>query len=153
MLETPHVAVGAAIATKIPNPWIALPLAFASHFVLEKIPHWNPHINTELKKNGKLSSNSKAVIATDVVLALFTGFTIANQALPNTAHFWTIIFASFFAVLPDLIEGPYFFLGVKNKFLNAWVKFQKSLQADTDILPGLATQLATFVAAIAWVFN
>jgi len=50
VLETPHVVVGAAIATKIANPFISLPLAFASHFLLEKVPHWNPHLNTE-KKN------------------------------------------------------------------------------------------------------
>ena len=49
MLETPHVAVGAAIAASIPNPLIAIPLAFASHFALELVPHWNPHLNTELK--------------------------------------------------------------------------------------------------------
>jgi hypothetical protein len=55
VLETPHVVVGAAIATKVANPALAIPLAFASHFVLEKIPHWNPHLNTELKKFGRLA--------------------------------------------------------------------------------------------------
>lgn len=50
MLETPHVLIGAAIATKVGNPFLAIPLAFASHFVLETVPHWNPHLNTETKK-------------------------------------------------------------------------------------------------------
>jgi len=53
MLETPHVLAGAVIAAKVQNPFLAIPLAFASHFILEKVPHWNPHINAEMTKFGR----------------------------------------------------------------------------------------------------
>ena len=53
MLETPHVIVGAAIAYKVVNPALALPLALGSHFILDITPHWNPHLSTETKKFGK----------------------------------------------------------------------------------------------------
>ena len=133
MLETPHVVVGAAIATFIPNPLIALPLAFGSHFVLEKVPHWNPHLNTELKKYGKVTKNSTAIVAVDVVLSLVLGFAIASRVLPNTNHFIVVLMACFMSVLPDLIEGPYFFLGIDSPFVQKWIKFQKSIQNDTSI--------------------
>ena len=52
MLETPHVAVAAAIAYKIPDPTISLPLVFVSHFVFDMYPHWNPLIHKEKKLYG-----------------------------------------------------------------------------------------------------
>ena len=152
MLETPHVVVGAAIATFIPNPLIALPLAFGSHFVLEKVPHWNPHLNTELKKYGKVTKNSTAIVAVDVVLSLVLGFAIASRVLPNTNHFIVVLMACFMSVLPDLIEGPYFFLGIDSPFVQKWIKFQKSIQNDTSIVPGLLTQLITILIALWWIY-
>ena len=153
MLETPHVAIGAAIATKIPNPFISIPLAFASHFLLEGVPHWNPHIVSETKKYGMPTRKSIVIIAVDVTVALIMGSWIAWQAMPNTGHAVTIMMASFASVLPDLIESPYFFLKMRTKFLKGWLTFQKSLQVDTTPFWGLLTQLATIGAAILWLKN
>jgi hypothetical protein len=153
MLETPHVAIGAAIATKIPNPFIAIPLAFASHFILEAVPHWNPHIISETKKYGAPTKRSVIIIAIDVALALITGSVIAWQAMPDRGHALTIFFASFASVLPDLIESPYFFLKMRNRFLKVWLNFHKSLQSSATPLWGLTTQIATIIAAIFWIRN
>lgn len=153
MLETPHVAIGALIATKIPNPFIAIPLAFVSHFVFERVPHWNPHINTELKTNGKISTKSLQIIIADSALALITGSYIAYRALPNVGHAATIMAASFAAILPDLIEAPYFFLKYKNKFLMKVLAFQKSIQVDTTPFWGLTTQIITIAACFWWLRN
>lgn len=153
MLETPHVVVGAAIASKIPNPLIAIPLSFASHFILERVPHWNPHLNTEKKKYGKITQASTNIIIVDVCLSLIFGFYIASKSLPNSFHVATILAASFFAVLPDVIEGPYFFLNMKSEFIKKWIAFQKSIQVDTTVIPGLLTQVLTIIAAFAWIYN
>jgi len=151
MLETPHALVGAAIATKIPNPAIALPLAFASHFVLDMVPHWNPHLNTEIKKFGKVTPQTTVLIATDVVLALIFGSIMATNFATSNAHMVNIFLGAFAGVAPDVIEAPYFFLKWKNKFLIRWLAFQKSIQVDTTVVPGLTTQVATVIAALWWV--
>ena len=151
MLETPHVAVGAAIASKIPNPFIAIPLAFMSHFVMEKVPHWNPHLVTETKKYGRPTDRSVTIIILDVVLALGLGSFIAWRALPNIGHAITILLASFASVLPDLIEAPYFFLKWRNKFLQSWLTFQKSIQVDTTPFWGVTTQIITILACLWWI--
>ena len=39
MILTPHLLLGAAIASRISNPFLALPLAFLSHFLLDVLPH------------------------------------------------------------------------------------------------------------------
>ena len=153
VLEMPHVVVGAAIATKVVNPALALPLALASHFILEKVPHWNPHLNTETEKYGQPTSQSTKIVILDVTASFISGGFIAYRALPNTNLALTILAACFFAVLPDLLEGPYFFLKMRNETIKRWIKFQKSLQVDTDVLPGLATQVVTILAAFWWILG
>jgi hypothetical protein len=152
VLETPHVVVGAAIAMKVVNPALAIPLALGSHFVLDRIPHWNPHLNTEVKENGKPTKKSSVIVIIDACTALALGFFIAFRVLPNTSHAIIILAASFASVLPDVIEGPYFFLGIKSKFIKKWISFQKSIQVNTTIVPGLLTQVITIVAAFWWIF-
>jgi hypothetical protein len=153
VLELPHVAVGAAIATKVVHPALAIPLSFGSHFLLEKIPHWNPHLNTEKKKYGKITPQSTKIVIVDSTLSLALGVYVASQALPNTAHAITILLSCFAAVLPDVIEAPYFFLNWKSKIIEKWIAFQKSIQSDTTVIPGLATQFATLIAALWMIFG
>lgn len=153
MLETPHVVVGAAIAVKIVHPALAIPLAFASHFVLEKIPHWNPHLNHEKQKYGHPTKSSTTIVLVDATLALLTGSFIAYKALPNTALAATIFFACFASILPDLIEAPYFFLNVKSKIITRWISFQKTLQENTGVIHGLINQLVIVAAGLWWIFS
>lgn len=153
MLETPHVAVGAVIATKIPNPLIAIPIAFLSHFILDKVPHWNPHIITETKKFGRPTLKSTNIIIVDCTLALVLGSAIAYQALPNINMAISIMLCSFASILPDLIEFPYFYFKRRDKFYTVWSSFQKSIQNDTTPFWGLLTQLITIFASILWLKN
>lgn len=153
MLETPHALVGAAIASKIPNPLISVPLAFASHFVLDMVPHWNPHLNTETKKYGGVTKSTTLFIAADVLLALVSGTIIATNYSENPFHMMTIFMGAFAGVLPDAIEAPYFFFHYKTKAIEKWLSFQKSIQVDTSLVPGLLTQFSTIVAALWWIAN
>lgn len=150
MLETPHVIVGAAIAKKIPNPLISLPLALTSHFLLDKIPHWNPHLNTETKKYGHITKKTTIIIGFDLMLSAASVFYIANTADTNTQVFY-IYLGALAAILPDVVEGPYFFFHYKTKLIEKWIKFQKSIQTDTTVVPGLLTQLLTIIASLVWI--
>ncbi|MEK7061040.1 MAG: hypothetical protein AAB954_00060 [Patescibacteria group bacterium] len=150
MLETPHALLGAAIAVKLGNPALSIPLAFASHFILERVPHWNPHLNAETDKYGKPTKNSTIIVVIDSSLALILGSAIAFSQ-PNTLMIINVLLSSFAAVLPDLIEAPYFFLRVRNnKYIKRWIKFQKSIQIDAPPFLGLLTQFLTIAATFLW---
>lgn len=153
MLETPHTLVGAALAVKIQNPFISLPLALASHFILDRLPHWNPHLYTEKKKNGKISKKSFTIVILDSSLALISGVSIALLKSQNTAEFAVVIAACFLSVLPDVVESPYFFLNQKSKIMEKWISFQKSIQNNTSPYWGLITQTVTIAAAVWWIFG
>lgn len=152
MLETPHVVVGAAIASHIVHPALAIPLAFGSHFILEKIPHWNPHLNTETEKYGRPTRESTIICTVDASSALFLGSYLAYRVLPNTTLALTILASCLASVVPDLVEAPYFFLGIRNELIKKWISIQKSLQANADVVPGLLTQALIIAAGLWWIF-
>jgi len=152
MLETPHVAVGVAIATKFPNPWIAIPLAFASHFVLDKVPHWNPHLYTETQKHGKPSNSSTAVAVADIGASLLLGGVFAFKALPNSQMAILILACSLASVASDVIKYPYYYFHLRQKWLVSWVNFERSMQVDTkSIFWGLVTQGLVIAASLWWI--
>lgn len=152
MIESPHVAVGAAIASKIPNPLIGIPLAFASHFLLDRIPHWNPHSYTEVQKNGKISKFTTIFSLGDVLVALAIGLFVASKSSPNYGQMIYIIVASFFSVLPDLAKSPYFLLKVRKGIVKKYVDFERSLQVDIQSpVIGLTIQILVIVVAMLWI--
>lgn len=151
MVELPHTIVGAAIATKVGNPVLALPLAFLSHFAFEFVPHWNPHLYTETKKYGRVTRASTLFVAADVAASLVAGFFIASRVLPDVAHFTTIIAASFMAVLPDVAEGPWFFLKMKHPLLEKLIIFQRNHQFNVSPIPGVISQILVISAAFWWI--
>jgi hypothetical protein len=152
MLETPHVALGAAIATKIPNPLISIPLALASHIILDRVPHWNPHFYTETQKYGRPRTDSTIFTLIDISLALALGSTIALNAdsLPHTLTIFACCFAS---VLPDVTKAPYFFLGKRDGLLKKWVVFERSLQVDTNFTFGMINQALVIITCIFWIIS
>jgi len=153
VLETPHVAVGAAIAMKVGNPLLALPLALLSHVVLDRIPHWNPHFYTEMKKYGKPTTSSTTLAVVDTFAALGLGLAVANSALPDTAKAVTVVACCLLAVLPDQIKSPFFFFKEARKYnwFKKYVMFERSLQIDTSFWPGIMTQIAVIAASLFWI--
>ncbi len=151
MLETPHVAVGAAIAAKIPNPFISIPLALVSHLIMDQVPHWNPHSYTEVKTRGRISDNTKYLALVDVAISLGLGFYIASRFLPDYQHAVVILAASFAAVLPDVIKSPYFLLGKRTGLIKKWVDFERSLQVETGFVPGMLIQIGVILLSLLWV--
>lgn len=153
MLELPHAVVGAVIATKIGNPALALPLALASHFALDLVPHWNPHLNTEVAKYGKITIKSKLLIAGDVALSLVGGLFIASYKLPDINSFIIVVLGALMGVLPDLVEAPYFFFNLRWRPVEKLIKFQKSIQNDAPKIFGLATQAIILLASFLWLMQ
>jgi len=145
MLTTPHVLLGIFLITKLPWP-ISLPLALLSHFAVDfVIPHWNPHLYTEIKRNGRLSPKSLLVIAGDGFLAttLVAYFSFTRQSLlPALAAAMT--------TAPDWVEIPYYFWGMRWSWLKKYVTFEHQHQARAKFWGGITTQLV-LVGVLLWV--
>jgi len=140
MLELAHALTGGVIAYKVGNPWISLPLSFFSHFLLDLLPHWNPHLSAEKKKFGYISKKSFILVVIDCFIGLVLGLGVAFKAPPDTQRTIIIILGCFIAILPDLIEAPFFFLNSKNQLLKRLVEFQSKLQFNASFWPGIILQ-------------
>ena len=136
MLTTPHILTGMALVARLPFPW-GLPAAFVSHFALDfLVPHWNPHLYTEMKTQGGLSSRSIQVIMADGGAALLLILLVGRQALQSSL--WLGALA---AILPDLMEIPYYFFHFKHPLLVKFVTFEHFHQAKAKAFWGIITQL------------
>ena len=70
MTLTTHAIIGAAIAASMPNyPVVGFVLAFASHFVLDAIPHWDYKLSSQ-KTDGKDRMNDDMIINKDFFIDL-----------------------------------------------------------------------------------
>ena len=111
MILTPHIIVGAVIGAKIHNFWLIAILGLLSHFILDKIPHWD---YTQAIKKFLATNKFKYLII--FILKVFTdfvfGFIIAiiiflNSALPfNSLQY--ILMGVLFSILPDVVLGTSF---------------------------------------------
>lgn len=122
MSITNHALVGTAIALAIKQPAIALPLAFASHFVLDLVPHFGYY--------GKGFDEAFKHKATYIEIGLSTvGFLVLLFTFKYTV--WLTAAAAILAMLPDA-EWPYRYYLFEQKGLKPpstfLTKFHASLQ-------------------------
>lgn len=96
MTATNHAITGALIAVVIKNPYLALPLALASHFALDVIPHGEPRDFRRLI--------AKAIIFGDCLIAGVVSV-ILSLTLNSAVSPWLIFGCMSLAVVPDLIWG------------------------------------------------
>ncbi len=156
MLELPHVLVGAAIATVVPNPLISIPLSLASHFLGDYVPHWNPHFPTELKKYGRLTPATFVILMADSAIAVFVGLAI-GQALypdfPTGLLTFNLLACCLASVLPDVVEIPHYFFGFKSRFLTRLSRFQSRHQFNVPALPGILSQILVILLSLLIIFR
>ena len=133
MTATSHSLVGASIACLIPNPLIAIPLAFASNFILDTIPHWD--VGTGWHNRPKIQTFVFAGI--DVLLGLSLSFLIFAQKA-NPLYLLLMIFVATFA---DWAEAPYLFLGWDIPPFNWFYKFQSKIHHRDGTLLGIMIQV------------
>ncbi len=153
MLEFPHVLVGAAIATAIPNPAISIPLSLASHFVTDYFPHWNPHIHTEKKMHGRITNKTLTFLAVDAGLALVFGLWLAARSLPNNMQALNILLCCFASVVPDVAEIPYYFTKIKITWVEHLLRFQREHQWNVPFFWGLLSQLLVVLICLQVIFT
>lgn len=156
MLELPHVLIGAAIGTKIKQPLLAWPLSLISHILVDLIPHWNPSLYTETKKYGQPARKSVRIVIFDAAIGLIAGSAIAfflASRQNDLFLFFNILFSCLFAVLPDLIEAPYFFFRYQPHWLKKFILWQHNHQGRAPKIPGLLIQLISMILALTFILS
>jgi hypothetical protein len=109
---TTHAIVGAAIASVLPAyPAMGIAAAFASHFLLDAIPHWdypilsdsvNPNVAAAMKYDRALFTDMLR-IGTDAML----GIALALILFARAGDFALVLCAAAAAILPDALQFAY----------------------------------------------
>lgn len=141
MFITPHFLTGAAIAVAIDKPELAVPLALASHFVLDAIPHRD-------------TIGEEHITPENLLLKLVDGFTalfLFFLFVPSGLRIYAFLIGAV-ALLPDIIALPTLIWprlkkGILAPFQRFHVDFLQSRFPDTiDWFWGLATQVVIVAA-------
>lgn len=133
MTATSHALIGASIASLIPNPILAIPLAITSHFAADLIPHWDAGTNWRKKTIMRL----RVEAAFDVLLG-FTLVYLIFGSIVGSAYLFVMIIA---AQLPDWLETPSSKFGIKIPPFS-WIEWLgHKLQNRLQLPWGLVTQV------------
>ena len=154
MLLTPHTFVGVAIATAIPNPFIAVPLSFALHFAGDMVPHWDFFSNT--KKEERLVGWRPLAVMADLVIGVAVGLTFTLHTLwvlHNPSLALNIFLCGIASVLPDALEGPYIYMQKNPKILNWLTKTQSKMQFQAPLPWGVITQIFVIFVCLSLILS
>lgn len=141
MTGTAHALVGTVIAAKIGNPVLAIPIALASHVAMDMIPHWDTLTNRGSKSRRRMFVDTMV----DGLLAISLSYSIIVFLFPSTNLYYALLIM-FFAILPDILHGPYTFFNIK-KFKWAY-DFGKRTNNELNKPWGVVTQAVTIIIVI-----
>jgi hypothetical protein len=145
MLVSPHVTAGVALGTLIGNPIVVIPVAIASHFILDSVPHWQETLApyTPTMKTWIRIPIDFAIALVIVLLAL--------QARPD--HALAIWLGAVFASGADLdvllIVYPKFKKGLLEKYWD----WHCAIQRETSSLWGLVPQVAVIAFGLVTIYK
>jgi len=116
MTLTTHAVAGAGIASALSlGPLSGFVFAFASHFLLDAIPHWDyklksgkrdegNHLNDDIVI-GKEFGEDLAKIACDALLGL--ALSLIFFLFGDGLSLWTLLWAALGGILPDFLQFVY----------------------------------------------
>jgi hypothetical protein len=153
MILSTHAIVGGAIASLVPDhPLLALIAAFASHFAIDAIPHWDyplPSIAVGRGADNRGLRLNQAMLA-DVALIgadAGAGLILALWLFATPASAWVVALGAIAAMLPDPLQFAHSLF--PKEPLNTLQRFHLCIHSKRKLAwkLGVSSQLA-FAAAV-----
>ena len=122
MTGSNHVVAGALIATAVTQPAAAIPLALASHFVMDALPHYG-----DTDKHSWLNRNFKYVLLTDALIGVSF---MAALIIFQPAGWVLMVACALAAVAPDGIWLPHYLATLRGEHREQgmFTRFSKWIQ-------------------------
>jgi len=142
MLSISHVATGAFVASKVSNPFLAIPIILGLHYLEDWIPHWD--VGTGLSTGKRKKSHAIVLEVIELVMSfvlVFVFWHVGRQTPPLYIYFGGLM-----GIIPDLIEAPRNFLKWEPSFLRPLNEFHGLFHHSTpDMFVGLAPQVILLI--------
>jgi hypothetical protein len=143
MTATGHAIIGTVIAAKIGNPALAIPIAFASHFLADALPHWDTATNRHKKSKTRFFVESFA----DVSIGFILSYGLITWLFPTT----NLLYAFLIIIVsesPDWLTAPYLFFTIKAQPFLSIYKLQKKFDTELDLPWGFINQAAVLITLV-----
>ena len=138
MLSLAHAPTGALIATKIPNPLISIPLILLSHYLEDRVPHWD--VGTGMGKKKEKSAAFYQELYFDFPGSILLVYFLFQSGHPGIN--WLAWLGWFVALLPDFLDFPMLFLKVHLPPLQYLNRIHKYFHRSThNIVQGILPQI------------
>ncbi len=152
---TTHAIVGAAIASVIPEHQILVfGLAFASHFAVDAIPHWDYHV-----RSGAINPKIGAAMSYDKNLVLdllsigfdaLLGIILSLLIFASPATAGVVVLGAIAGILPDPLQFAY--TRWRHEPLITLQRFHQWIHTDLRLLDrpilGIASQIFFIVVVV-----
>ena len=138
MTSTGHALLGALIAAKFQNPYIALSLSLLSHYPADILPHWDvgTHISSKTSLRRFLEGS------TDIAVGLILSYFVYTY-LSKDSNYILMLLAIFFAQLPDWLSAPYTVFKMNISIIKKLDDFSDKLHNKLEKPWGIVTQVVT----------
>ncbi len=135
MFLTVHAATGAAIGMIVPSVPAAFALGMVSHFLLDRVPHYDPPIISGTIRDGvfkhPVMRRFVAISVCDLVAAC--ALTAILRASVRPVNSWAFASGAFGGILPDLMFGLYRL--TNNRWLGIYNRWHEANHFDPKKLP------------------
>ncbi len=140
MTATAHALIGGAIAASIQNPAIGLPLAAASHPLIDMIPHWDFGLGWRRKNKLVLFAESGA----DLLLGLTLTYLLFGSFVDLKYLFAAILMSESW----DLLTAPRMIFNWNFPPFSFFYNVQHTLNTRAKLPWGILSQAVTVTAII-----
>jgi hypothetical protein len=144
MLVAPHIATGVTLGIVIGDPILVVPIAIASHFLLDSVPHWQETM-------APYDPTWKTYLRIPIDFGI--GICIVALALHFQPQYSaTILLGAFFASAPDLDVLVIAFPWLKKGIVEAYWNWHCKIQREITSLWGVTTQLVVLAISCITIF-
>lgn len=149
MTATAHAIVGTLIAVRFTDPLAALPIALATHYLTDLVPHWDS--GTNRKKKTEKRFITEALI--DAGIAAVVSFMVYYFLFGLTDFLYLYLVVGF-ALLPDIVSMlTRFVFKIKNPLWDWNNRLQSKLNQKLQLPWGILTQILVIGVFYAFLFN
>lgn len=151
MLWLVHILIGMIIGVQLKSPWLIIPIAIISHFVLDAIPHWDGDFDKKkFKKTGKASISEIDMVVKylDIIASVSVIIYFYMQSDRGL-----MVLGAVMAILPDLSKIGYLTKLRNTKGYMRFIMFHSNIQGETTMKNGLSIQAVFFILLIIVLLN
>lgn len=140
MTSTGHALIGALLAAKFNNPYLAIGFSFLSHYPSDILPHWDvgTHLGKKTSRRRLMEGSIDIGIGLILSIILYSYLSLEN-------NYFLLLLCIFSAQLPDWISAPVTVFKMNISVIKRLDNFSDQFHNKLDKPWGIVTQVGVLI--------